>query len=162
MAFSQQAQGAQATDATGPSLPQYVLTLAYNVLTTWFLSLRLNERPKYVSWITRGLVLHDQSNTVDEQSQACIDMLQRFTFSDSDLKPPGKIAKDRGVVAKNWLVGGSILSVHMATGTGVARLVVRRAVSSYLNLNFQDFFLPGGGGELVAVECPRMMKLGPG
>lgn len=127
--FLQVQSSQSASDVTGPSLPQYVLTLAYNVLTTWFLSLRLNERPKYVSWITRGLVLHDQSNTVDEQSQACIDMLQRFTFSDSDLKPPGKIAKDRGVVVKNWLVGGSILSVHMATGTGVARLVVRRAVS---------------------------------
>lgn len=125
-------QALATTDMTGPSLPQYVLTLAYNVLTTWFLSLRLSERPKYVSWITRGLVLHDQSNTVDEQSQACIDMLQRFTFSDSDLKPPAKIAKDGGVMAKNWLVGGSILSVHMATGTGVARVVVRRAVRFFI------------------------------
>lgn len=126
-----------APDMNEPSLPQYVLTLAYNVLTTWFLSLRLSERPKYVSWITRGLVLHDQSNTVDEQSQACIDMLQRFTFSDADLKPPGKIAKD-GVVTKNWLVGGSIISIHMVTATGVARLVVRRPVSF--------FFSPRGFG----------------
>lgn len=76
-------------------------------------------------------MLHYQSNTVDEQSQACIDMLQRFTFNDYDLKPPGKIAKDSGMMTKNWLVGGSIISVHMATVTGVARLVVRRPVSSY-------------------------------
>lgn len=108
-----------------------------------------------MSWITRGLVLHDQSNTVDEQSQACIDMLQRFTFSDSDLKPPGKIAKDRGVVAKNWLVGGSIISVHMATGTGVARLVVRRAVSFYLNLKFQDFFQGSGVTVNDKARSPR-------
>lgn len=108
-----------------------------------------------MSWITRGLVLHDQSNTVDEQSQACIDMLQRFTFSDSDLKPPGKIAKDRGVVAKNWLVGGSIISVHMATGTGVARLVVRRAVSFYLNLKFQDFFRGSGVTVNDKARSPR-------
>lgn len=127
-------------DTNGPSLPQYVLTLAYNVLTTWFLSLKLVERPKYVSWITRGLVLHDQSNTVDEQSQACIDMLQRFTFSDSDLKPPGKLAKDGGMATKNWLVGGSIISVHMATATGAARLVVRRPVSFYSNLTSRGFF----------------------
>ncbi|RPB16105.1 hypothetical protein P167DRAFT_481825 [Morchella conica CCBAS932] len=116
----------QSQPETEPSLPQYVLTLAYNVLTTWFLSLRLSERPKYVSWITRGLVLHAESNTVDEQSQACMDMLQRFTFSDFDLKPPAKIGKDAAIVTKNWLVGGSIITVHMTTETGVARLVVRR------------------------------------
>lgn len=123
----------QSQPETEPSLPQYVLTLAYNVLTTWFLSLRLSERPKYVSWITRGLVLHAESNTVDEQSQACMDMLQRFTFSDFDLKPPAKIGKDAAVVTKNWLVGGSIITVHMTTETGVARLVVRRPVSSFLS-----------------------------
>lgn len=116
--------------AEQPDLPQYVLTLAYNVLTTWFLSLRLSERPKYVSWITRGLVLHDQSNSVDEQSQACIDMLQRFTFSDSDLKPPSKIdPQTPGMVTKNWLHGSSILSVQTAPDSGISRIVVRRAVS---------------------------------
>ncbi|PWW80396.1 hypothetical protein C7212DRAFT_342089 [Tuber magnatum] len=104
-----------------PDLPQYVLTLAYNVLTTWFLSLRLSERPKYVSWITRGLVLHDQSNTVDEQSQACIDMLQRFTFSDIDLKPPNKIdTQTSGITAPD---------------SGISRVVVRRASgTSYYTL----------------------------
>ena len=113
-----------------PDLPQYVLTLAYNVLTTWFLSLRLPERPKYVSWITRGLVLHDQSNTVDEQSQACIDMLQRFTFSDIDLKPPNKIdTQASGIVTKNWLHSSSILSIQTAPDSGISRVVVRRAVS---------------------------------
>ncbi|RPB05842.1 hypothetical protein L873DRAFT_549909 [Choiromyces venosus 120613-1] len=119
-----------------PDLPQYVLTLAYNVLTTWFLSLRLSERPKYVSWITRGLVLHDQSNTVDEQSQACIDMLQRFTFSDIDLKSPSKIdPQTSGIVTKNWLHGSSILSIQTAPDSGISRVVVRRASgTSYYTL----------------------------
>ncbi|KAG0641715.1 hypothetical protein HOY80DRAFT_1038654 [Tuber brumale] len=119
-----------------PDLPQYVLTLAYNVLTTWFLSLRLPERRKYVSWITRGLVLHDQSNTVDEQSQACIDMLQRFTFSDIDLKPPNKIeTQTSGIVTKNWLHSYSILSIQTAPDSGISRVVVRRASgTSYYTL----------------------------
>ncbi|KAL7270488.1 Tuberous sclerosis 2-like protein [Rhizina undulata] len=114
-----------------PEHLQYVLTLAYNVLTTWFLSLRLAERPKYVSWIIRGLVLHDGSNTVDEQSQACIDMLQRFTYSEHDLKPPTKLTPHApGILTKNWLHGLSILSVQMMTNSGIARICVRRPSGS--------------------------------
>lgn len=109
-------------------LPQYVLTLAYNVLTTWFLSLRISERPKYVSWIIRGLVLHDHSNQLDEQSEACIDMLQRFTFSRRDLNPPNKL-QGPGIVAKSWINGMTILSIQMAPDLGVSRITIRRPVS---------------------------------
>jgi hypothetical protein len=109
-------------------LPQYVLTLAYNVLTTWFLSLRLSERPKYVSWIIRGLVLHDQSNQLDEQSEACIDMLQRFTYSKRDLKPPDKLTSE-GIVTKHWVNGMTILTIQMHPESGVSRLIIRRPVS---------------------------------
>ncbi|KAA8913092.1 hypothetical protein FN846DRAFT_886779 [Sphaerosporella brunnea] len=115
-------------------LPQYVLTLAYNVLTTWFLSLRLSERPKYVSWIIRGLVLHDQSNHLDEQSEACIDMLQRFTYSKRDLKPPGKLTSP-GIVTKNWVNGMTILTIQMHPESGVSRIIIRRpAGTSYYSL----------------------------
>lgn len=109
-------------------LPQYVLTLAYNVLTTWFLSLRLSERSKYVSWIIRGLVLHDHSNHLDEQSEACIDMLQRYTFSRRDLKPPRKIASPN-IVSKSWVYGMTILSIDMAPSSGMSRITIRRPVS---------------------------------
>jgi len=109
-------------------LPQYVLTLAYNVLTTWFLSLRLSERLKYVSWIVRGLILHDHSNHLDEQSEACIDMLQRFTFSRRDLKPPHKLTSP-GIVSKNWVNGMTILSIEMAPDSGMSRITIRRPVS---------------------------------
>ncbi|KAF8538226.1 hypothetical protein BDD12DRAFT_885823 [Trichophaea hybrida] len=117
-----------------PDLPQYVLTLAYNVLTTWFLSLRLSERLKYVSWIVRGLVLHDHSNQLDEQSEACIDMLQRFTFSRRDLKPPHKLSTP-GTVSKNWVNGMSILSIEMAPDSGMSRVTIRRpSGTSYYSL----------------------------
>ena len=114
-------------------LPQYVLTLAYNVLTTWFLSLRLPERSKYVSWIIRGLVLHDHSNHLDEQSEACIDMLQRYTFSRRDLKPPRKLAGPN-IVSKSWLYGMTILSIDMAPSSGMSRIAIRRPVSLVVRL----------------------------
>lgn len=110
-------------------LPQYVLTLAYNVLTTWFLSLRISERPKYVSWIIRGLVLHDQSNQVDEQSEACIDMLQRFTFSERDPEPPQKTELSSDIITKNWLYANSIVTIQTAPDSGISRITIRRPVS---------------------------------
>ncbi|RPB20774.1 hypothetical protein L211DRAFT_491798 [Terfezia boudieri ATCC MYA-4762] len=120
-------------------LPQYVLALAYNVLTTWFLSLKLCERAKYVPWITRGLVLGDNTNSkdyIDEQSQACIDMLQRFTYSDSEAKPSGVrtgFQDSAYIQTRNWLNGMSIISVRMNTLTGDAELTVRKpsGTSSY-------------------------------
>jgi len=131
------------SDALHPEqseLPQYVLALAYNVLTTWFLSLKLSERAKYVPWITRGLVLGDNTNSkdyIDEQSQACIDMLQRFTYSDSEAKPSGvrtSFQDSTYIQTRNWLNGMSIISVRMNTLTGDAELTVRKPVSSMLSL----------------------------
>jgi len=119
----------ESAQAEQSDLPQYVLTLAYNVLTTWFLSLRLSDRPKYVSWIIRGLVVHDHSSQLDEQSEACIDMLQRFTFSVHDLAPPPKIANTGSIVTKNWVNGMTILSIQTATESGVSRIAIRRPVS---------------------------------
>ena len=115
-------------------LPQYVLTLAYNVLTTWFLALRLSERHKYVPWITRGLVLGDStnSNEIDEQSQACIDMLQRFTYSDAEAQARvvnPNFQKNLNVQIRNWLHGLSIISIQMDIMTGESELTVRKPVS---------------------------------
>lgn len=119
-----------------PELPQYVLTLAYNVLTTWFLALRISERPKYVPWIIRGLVLVPDG--VDEQSQACIDMLQRFTYSDVDLMAPQgwkALSKSQNIVTKSWLMSSaSILTVSTETNTGLTHLIVRKPVSNTLQL----------------------------
>ncbi|KAI5791521.1 hypothetical protein FPQ18DRAFT_390210 [Pyronema domesticum] len=140
-------RGREPEAADQSDLPQYVLTLAYNVLTTWFLSLKLSERSKYVSWIVRGLVLHDQSNNqLDEQSEACIDMLQRFTFSRRDLKTPQKITSPE-IVRKHWLNGMTILSIDMAPESGVSRLTIRRpAGTSFYSLK-PDY--PGARGRLL-------------
>ncbi|KAF8472461.1 hypothetical protein BDZ91DRAFT_652468 [Kalaharituber pfeilii] len=122
-------------------LSQYVLTLAYNVLTTWFLALRLSERHKYVPWITRGLVLGDSTNSkddIDEQSLACIDMLQRFTFSDCESTSPviNPNSKNKPhIQSRSWLNGLSIISVQMDTITGESELTVRRpSGTSYFHL----------------------------
>jgi len=118
-------------------IPQYVLTLAYNVLATWFLALKLNDRAKYVSWIVRGLVVGDGVNkeSLDEQSQACIDMLRRFTYADQDLRAPLlKSSLPSGqTMTKHWLLGSKIISVQTTLSSGVSQVVIRQPVS-HMNL----------------------------
>lgn len=50
------------------------------------MSVKLIDRAKYTSWITKNLVLTDSSGkeVIDEQSQVTIDMMQRVAFSDHD------------------------------------------------------------------------------
>lgn len=135
--YHARAQSRETTENSGtdqPDLPQYVLTLAYNVLTTWFLSLRLVERPKYVSWIIRGLVLHDHSNQVDEQSEACIDMLQRFTFSERDPEPPQKLEPSPEINTKTWLHGNTIMTIQTAPDSGISSIAIRRPVRGLIDL----------------------------
>lgn len=109
--------------------PHYVLHMAYNVLTTWFLAVRLTERAKYVPWIIRGLVLGPEG--IDEQTQACIDMLQRFTFSDVTLSQSLPVTPELNgnVVTKNWLTGRlTVVTISTETTSGVSHVIVRKPV----------------------------------
>ncbi|KAI9802018.1 MAG: hypothetical protein M1825_003074 [Sarcosagium campestre] len=112
-------------------LPQYVFALAYHVITFWFMSLKLIERSKHVGWITKNLVSIDSMGheTIDEQSQVTIDMMQRVTYSDIDETIPDVdfSHKAQGPIAKkSWLVGLSILTVETAVKTGLSQLTKRQ------------------------------------
>ncbi|KAK6541742.1 Tuberous sclerosis 2-like protein [Orbilia ellipsospora] len=113
-----------------PQISQYVLTLAYNVISTWFLALKLSDRAKYVTWITRGLILGDggHRDVLDEQSQASIDMLRRFTYADVDLKNHVKGLQTAGPMSssKSWLLGSKIITINTSIITGVSQVVIRQ------------------------------------
>ncbi|EWC48277.1 hypothetical protein DRE_02381 [Drechslerella stenobrocha 248] len=125
-----------------PQISQYVLTLAYNVISTWFLALKLSDRARYVTWITRGLILGDgvhHRDVLDEQSQASIDMLRRFTYADVDLKNHVRGAQTAGQQAtsvKSWLLGAKIITINTSVVTGVSQVIIRQpSGSSSFNLS---------------------------
>ncbi|KAF3159307.1 Tuberous sclerosis 2-like protein [Orbilia oligospora] len=123
-----------------PQISQYVLTLAYNVISTWFLALKLNDRAKYVTWITRGLILGDggHRDVLDEQSQASIDMLRRFTYADVEVKNQVKAVQTAGhtTSAKSWLLGSKIITINTSVITGISQVVIRQpSGSSSFNLS---------------------------
>ena len=122
---------------TVPSdLPQYVYSLAYHVMTFWFLSLKLPDRAKYVGWITKNLVWTDDTGVeiIEEQSQVTIDMMQRTAFSDlGETAPSHTFAQspEMGILKKSWLVGMSIVTVETVVASGLSQITKRQAVSGY-------------------------------
>ncbi|KIX98117.1 uncharacterized protein Z520_06197 [Fonsecaea multimorphosa CBS 102226] len=113
-------------------LPQYAAALAYHNMIFWFLSLRLDIRAKYVPWIIPRLVWKNGrgEETIDEQSQVLIDMMQRTAFSDlGETSPDHKFAapEDGPVSSASWIVGLSIVTAQTAGHTGKTQITKRQA-----------------------------------
>ncbi|KAG4306487.1 hypothetical protein PORY_000475 [Pneumocystis oryctolagi] len=110
-------------------MSQYVLTLAYNIISVWFLALKLSERRKYVAWIIRGLLLANPlKNGLDEQSQTCYDMLLRFSYSNADIKGClTNYTPDPSSVSKTWLYGNSFVTIDTTNSSDLIELTIRRS-----------------------------------
>ncbi|KAI8074410.1 hypothetical protein BC940DRAFT_363392 [Gongronella butleri] len=72
------------TNAQSQPMAQYVLTMAYLVITIWFTAIPLRERRKHVPFIVQRLLAGGHA---DEPTYTCVDMLSRFTFADLALSP---------------------------------------------------------------------------
>ncbi|KAI8049737.1 hypothetical protein BDF22DRAFT_745998 [Syncephalis plumigaleata] len=120
------------------ALAQYVLVLAYNVITFWFVNLRLTDRRKFVSFIVRGLLLANeqpgQSNrpfTLDEQTETCLDMLARYAYANCTPKAERSFISEalldtKQAISRTWVMA--------ARSSGWAQVTARRpsGVASFL------------------------------
>lgn len=110
----------------------YLLSLAYETVTHWFLALRLSERRKYVTYISRGLLLFDKNTSaLGEPSQVCWDMITRFTYSEAEAqsRPVAPPIAESVSTSKTWVQGNTIYTITTATATGVSQCTIRRPVS---------------------------------
>ncbi|KAG0046329.1 Tuberous sclerosis 2-like protein [Gryganskiella cystojenkinii] len=159
----QQSAGARA-------LPQYVLIMAYQVIDVWFMLQRLPERRKYVSYITRNLLMaSDQGRRVDEQTETCMDMLARYSFANCGPKPKpsllqqlliGPSAKNVKLVTKTWLQGNAFVTIRSGQNVGWAEITIRRAsgtVSFLLKIE-NDMFMDSSD-DLDITTLPGLMRL---
>ncbi|KIX10381.1 uncharacterized protein Z518_01463 [Rhinocladiella mackenziei CBS 650.93] len=122
----------RASMLTDIGLPQYAAALAYHNMIFWFLSLRLEIRSKYVPWIVPRLVWKNGrgEETIDEQSQVMIDMMQRTAFSDlGEPSPDPNFAspEDGPVSSASWMVGLSVVTAQTAGHTGKTQIIKRQA-----------------------------------
>jgi hypothetical protein len=118
-------------------LPQYLYSLAYHVLTFWFMALKMEDRPKQIPWITRNLFYTDSSGRqiMEEQGQVILDIMNMVAYTDRDqtvrdenFAKPG----DGEIWKKTWVVGNSLVSIETAARSGVSLVTTRRPVSSLL------------------------------
>lgn len=115
------------------AMSTYIMTLTYHVMVFWYLSLKLQDRPKHVNWITSRLIFHDDQGkeVVEEQSQVFIDLMQRVAFSDLGETIPFETfpptPEDGPVTKKSWVVGLSIITVETAGVSGLTQIAKRQA-----------------------------------
>ncbi|RCI02619.1 Tuberous sclerosis 2-like protein [Rhizopus stolonifer] len=125
-----------ATDPGQGALKQYVLVMAYMVITVWFTSIPLRERRKHVPFIIQRL-LGGNVKMIDEQTYTCIDMLSRFSFADVDLAPEKSIVSKilmgdheqnstKQQSQKTWVYGHTLLTLRTAQSVGWVEATVRR------------------------------------
>ncbi|MCJ1341109.1 Tuberous sclerosis 2-like protein [Bachmanniomyces sp. S44760] len=112
-------------------LPQYVFTLAYHVMTFWFLSLKLADRAKHVGWITLNLSWKTAQgiDIMEEQSQVTLDMMHRTAFLDlgETTSSTPITLPDEKLLKKSWLVGLSVVTIETAASTGLSQIIKRQA-----------------------------------
>src|SRR5579862_356358 len=117
-------------------MSQYITYLAYEALTVWFLAVKLENRRAHVSWIIRQLLLANESSGLDDQALVFVDMLERFSYSDSPLKkyPDTKDPEGLGQYKKHWVVGRSVQTAQVEREDGLTKVTVRKPVNLLLKL----------------------------
>lgn len=136
------------------SLAQHVLNTAFFVIYIWFLAIKLDDRPKYASYITQQLLFaNNKKEKIEPSTEVCLDWLARYTYSNADPKSAPSflyrsiVAPDVGEYSstrtwddqhelemknvtsiKAWKLGNSIVTVStMKKPPGWVRIVSRRA-----------------------------------
>jgi hypothetical protein len=127
--------GAQKLRSVEDDLPQYLYSLAYHVITFWFMALKMEDRPKQIPWITKNLYYTDSSGrqVMEEQGQVILDIMNMVAYTDRDetsrdetFVKPG----DGEVWKKTWIIGNGLVTIETAARTGASVVTTRRPVSS--------------------------------
>ncbi|KAF2471250.1 uncharacterized protein BDR25DRAFT_260641 [Lindgomyces ingoldianus] len=117
--------------AAADDLPQYVYSLAYHVITFWFMGLKMEDRPRQIPWITKNLIYTDSKGhqVMEEQGQVIVDMMNMVAYSDRDetIRDPNFAKETDGEVwKKTWIVGHSLMTIETGARTGVSLITSRR------------------------------------
>ncbi|KAL6707039.1 Tuberous sclerosis 2-like protein [Coniothyrium glycines] len=112
-------------------LPQYLYSLAYHVITFWFMALRMEDRPKQIPWITKNLYFTDHygRQTLEEHGEVVVDIMSMVAYTDRDqtLRDENFISPGDGEVwKKTWIVGNSLVTIETAARTGASIVTTRR------------------------------------
>ncbi|KAJ3214341.1 Replication factor A protein 1 [Dinochytrium kinnereticum] len=120
------------------TVSEYIVQLAYHVVTVWFVSLRLPDRRRYVPFIIRYMLPHgtptdtDPNAALDENVELILDILLQNTFADCSLRPEATYKSDtdrnaKDVQERNWVFGNAVISIRSGLHRGWCEVVLRRS-----------------------------------
>ena len=94
----------------------YVVSLAHHVINMWFIKCRLAFRPDFVRYITLSLQnnCRTPSNLQHNLIEACIDVMARYTFSNSmpvSKRPEKPKTKSKNGRSSTWLLGNRLITI---------------------------------------------------
>ena len=134
-------------------LPEYVSTLAYHVITAWFLNMDIRQRPQHVGWIAKNLAWKDAEGNemLAEQSQVTLDMMHRTAYLDLGETQANHHFHDQHdrIIKRSWLVGMSVITIETAAHSGLTQ-VTKRQASGTTHSMYQPYIAP-----LPAHHVPR-------
>jgi tuberous sclerosis 2 len=113
------------------ALTQHVLFMTFNVIYAWFLALSLEDRPRFVGYITEQVLLAN-NNILTEPAEVCFDWLARCTYASVDSKPAPSLLResvmpeDGSVKESFFLMGKSIISLRSNGRKGWLEITTRR------------------------------------
>ncbi|KAJ3715754.1 hypothetical protein FB446DRAFT_846428 [Lentinula raphanica] len=129
------------------ALSQHVRIMSYHLVYVWFLAVKLPDRPKYLGYITKQLLLANEGNEqVDDLTEVCFDWLARYTYASADPRPANSLLQDivinhgsdpEGTAAprslidtetseKTWLLGNSVVTIRTLRKLGWIEILSRR------------------------------------
>ncbi|KAF9074638.1 hypothetical protein BDP27DRAFT_1316583 [Rhodocollybia butyracea] len=130
------------------ALSQHVRIISYHLVYVWFLAVKLPDRPKYLRYITRQLLLANEGNEqVDDPTEVCFDWLARYTYASADPRPANSLLQDivihpnlspdsdgsgaprvlaDAASEKTWLLGNSVVTIRALKKLGWIEILSRR------------------------------------
>lgn len=114
-----------------PMLHQYLLTTSFEVLSQWFLKMKLEDRLQVSSFIMRKIVSccgAEKFQDFDDVTIAHLDFVARFTYSNLPLKiiTPKKPTYQANLSCNKWIIGQSIVSIDVDIQSGDSVIALRR------------------------------------
>jgi hypothetical protein len=163
---------------TSWALSQHLRLVSYYTVYTWFLAVKLPDRPQHIPYITRQLLLANEGKEeVDEQTEVCFDWLARYTYASADPRPANSLLSDIvmnpttpgpsevAVTEKTWIVGNAFVSIRTLARLGWIEILSRRP-SGYTKFlcRVENVPMVGTGDvdpDMMSVPAGLIMDRGP-
>jgi tuberous sclerosis 2 len=163
---------------TSWALSQHLRLVSYYTIYSWFLAVKLPDRPRHIPYITRQLLLANEGKEeVDEPTEVCFDWLARYTYASADPRPANSLLSDIVmnpttsapsevvVTEKTWIMGNAFVTIRTLARLGWIEILSRRP-SGYTKFlcRVENVPMVGTGDvdpDMMSVPASLIMERGP-